>query len=173
MACIVLEHNLSIVIEPAKTEDIDEIVALENRSYASPWSRKVLLNEIDGEAFSYVYVARLRNSSGELGKIIGYNFFWVVSDEVVHILNIAVDPDYQGYGYGKHLMDFAINFGRERGATSVLLEVRASNTAAQQLYARLGFKRIDIRKKYYADAKEDAYVMKKSILLGAQASRLP
>jgi ribosomal-protein-alanine N-acetyltransferase len=160
---IVLNDQLHIVIEPAKTEDIDRIAAIENRSYTSPWSRKILLNEIDGESSSYVYVARLQNGLGEPEKIIGYNFFWLVSDEV-HILNIAVDPDYRGYGCGKHLMDFAINLGLERGATSVLLEVRVSNMVAQQLYSRLGFQRIGIRKKYYTESKEDAYVMKKQLL---------
>jgi ribosomal-protein-alanine N-acetyltransferase len=60
-------------------------------------------------------------------------------------------------------MLFAVEFGREQGATRVLLEVRASNAAAQQLYASLGFQRIGIRKKYYVDNKEDAYVMQKKI----------
>ena len=157
-----LTDRVHVVIEPAKTADIEEIVAIENRSYPFPWSQKILLHEITGEAFSYVYVARLRNSSGTQGKIIGYNFFWVVTDEV-HILNIAVDPDYRGYGLGKCLMLFAVEFGRKQGATSVLLEVRASNTAAQQLYASLGFQRIGVREKYYADNKEDAYVLQKKI----------
>jgi ribosomal-protein-alanine N-acetyltransferase len=93
----VLTDRVHIRIEPAKTRDIEEIVAIENRSYPFPWSQKILLHEITGKAFSYVYVARLWNGSESQDRIIGYNFFWIVSDEV-HILNIAVDPDYRGYG---------------------------------------------------------------------------
>lgn len=156
-----LKDRLHIIIEPARPEDIDEIAALENRAYEFPWSRKILLDEINGEWFSYVYVARLQNSCESSGKIVGYNFFWVVSDEI-HILNIAVDPDYQRYGCGTRLLQFAIDFGREQGAKSVLIEVRVSNTAAQQFYRHLGFHRIGRRKKYYTDNKEDAYVMKKN-----------
>jgi ribosomal-protein-alanine N-acetyltransferase len=157
-----LNHPLPIVIEPARTSDIDEIVTIENRSYTFPWSRSVLRAEIDGEDFSYVYVARLQHNSSFPQKIIGYNYFWVVSDEV-HILNLAIDPDYRGYGYGKQLMQFALNFGQERGAKSAFLEVGASNIVAQQFYMQLGFYRIGTRKRYYK-GKEDAYVMKKQLL---------
>lgn len=163
MSLIALDHNLQIVIEPAEPADIDEIVTIENRAYAFPWARSLLRAEINGKEFSYVYVARLQQNSSFPGKIIGYNYFWLVSDEV-HILNIAVEPDYRGYGCGKRLVQFALNFGRERGAKSAFLEVRASNDAAQQLYKQLGFQRTGLRKHYYADNKEDAYVMKKCIV---------
>ena len=162
MSKIMLEHNLQILIEPAELEDLDEIVEIESRAYAFPWARSLLRAEIKGKEFSYVYVARLQQNSSFPNKIIGYNYFWVVSDEI-HILNIAVDPDYRGYGCGKHLTQFALNFGRERGAKSAFLEVRASNDAAQQLYTQLGFHRIGLRKHYYGDNKEDAYVMKKQL----------
>ncbi len=162
MSPLMLDHHLQIVIEPAKLSDLDEIVEIENRSYAFPWSRSVLLAEIDGKEFSYVYVTRLQQNLDFSGKIIGYIYFWVVSDEM-HILNIAVDPDYRGYGCAKCMVQFALDFGQERGARSAFLEVRASNKAARQLYARLGFERIGIRKKYYSNDKEDAYVMKKQL----------
>lgn len=162
MRDIVLSSDLRVQLMLARKTDIDEIEAIERRAYPFPWTRKVLLEEIEGEAFSYAYVARLVSNSGHPGKIIGYHIFWLVSDEI-HILNIAVDPEYQGYGLGTCLMQFAINFGKERSATCALLEVRVSNLPAQQLYAKLGFKRIGLRKRYYSDNKEDAYVMKLQI----------
>ena len=162
MRDVVLTPEFHVQLTLARKTDINEIESIEQRAYPFPWTRKVLLDEIEGEAFSYVYVARLVSESGQPGKIIGYHFFWRVSDEI-HILNIAVDPEYQGYGLGTHLMRFALNFGKERGATCALLEVRVSNVPAQQLYAKLGFRRIGLRKRYYSDNKEDAYVMKLQI----------
>ena len=177
-ACFVVKNALPVVmsfefaeadqhrhvsIEPAHITDIDEIVALENRAYQYPWSRPVLLSELNGEDFSYVYVARLYDNAHPAGKIIGYHFFWVVTDEV-HILNLAVDPDFQGQGLGKTLLNFGIEFGRERGATCVLLEVRVSNAPALTLYRASGFLEIGLRKGYYSESKEDAYVMKKELL---------
>ena len=158
-----LPQKLPIVIEPAQTDDLEAIVAIEQRSYSFPWARKVLQAEINGKTFAHVYVARLpQNSGSPASKLIGYHYFWLVADEI-HILNIAVDPDYQGCGCGKQLLQFALDFGQARGAASAFLEVRASNDAAQQLYKACGFQRIGIRKQYYADNNEDAYVMKKQL----------
>lgn len=160
---IPLNQKMTMTIEPATIHDHEEIVAIENRTFAFPWSHNVLKSEINGESFSFAYVARLRTQADQPGKIIGYNFFWLVADEV-HILNVAVDPEYQGMGCGKRLMRFAEQFGAERGAIVMFLEVRVSNTAAQNLYTGLGFHRIDRRKHYYSDNMEDAYVMKKEIM---------
>ena len=159
MEYITRDTQVHVVIEPATPDDIDDIVTVENRAYPYPWTRHVLLSEINGEAFSYFFVARLRNHTGAPGKIIGYHIFWIVADEI-HILNIAVDPEYQGQGIGKHLLRFGIDFGRDLGAACVLLEVRVSNTQAQQVYRHFGFQQIGIRTQYYSDNKEDAYVMK-------------
>ena len=41
----------------------------------------------------------------------------------------------------------------------ITLEVRASNTVAQNLYRKYGFKMGGIRKEYYSDNKEDAIIM--------------
>ncbi len=152
-------HSLDMLVEPAKPEDIDEIAALENRAYPSPWRRNVLLSEINGEAFSYFFVARFSNQQDTSRTIIGYHIFWVVAGEA-HILNIAVAPEFQGQGLGRALLQFGLDFARDIGAARALLEVRVSNTRAQRLYQRLGFRRIGVRKQYYSDNHEDAYAMK-------------
>ncbi len=155
--------DISFSLERATDNDLDEIVALENRAYPFPWKRNILLAEIHGQSFSYAYVARLHANNRTSGSLIGYIFFWLVADEI-HILNVAIDPDYQRKGLGTALMEFATGFGLEHGATKLLLEVRASNTPAQHLYARLGFTQIGLRKRYYSDNKENAYVMQKFLL---------
>jgi hypothetical protein len=81
----------------AQKTDIEQIEAIEQRLIPS-LARNVLLEEIEGESFSYVYVARLVTASGQPGAIIGYHFL-VISDEI-HILNIAVDPEISGLWSG-------------------------------------------------------------------------
>jgi len=152
---------VQLIIEPATLDNLDDIERIEQRAYPFPWSWAVLRNAVrSDEAFSYFYVGRLPKASDAPGMIIGYHHFWLVADEV-HILNLAIDPAYQRQGYASQLLQFAIDFGQEQGACNAFLEVRASNTAAQQLYAHFGFERIDTRTAYYADNKEDAYVLKK------------
>ena len=151
----------SISIQQATLDDLDAIVTIENRAYPFPWPRNVLRQGITAEeAFSYFFLGRLHETPKVPDNIVGYHYFWLVADEV-HILNIAVDPVYQRRGYASQLLQFGLDFGWERGACSAFLEVRASNIAAQQFYTCFGFQRIGVRKAYYADSKEDAYVLKK------------
>ena len=48
---------------------------------------------------------------------------------------------------------------RRRGATALTLEVRVSNTGAQELYRKFGFAPAGMRKNYYVETNEDALVM--------------
>ncbi|MNR67441.1 ribosomal-protein-alanine N-acetyltransferase [compost metagenome] len=45
------------------------------------------------------------------------------------------------------------------GAIRITLEVRASNYVAQNLYEKLGFRSVGVRRGYYTDNREDAVVM--------------
>ena len=45
------------------------------------------------------------------------------------------------------------------GVQYMTLEVRVSNEPALALYKKLGFKKAGVRKKYYEDNGEDAYIM--------------
>lgn len=47
----------------------------------------------------------------------------------------------------------------KRGASKMTLEVREFNFGAQDLYASLGFSKIGIRRKYYSDTGENAFIL--------------
>ena len=61
------------------------------------------------------------------------------------------------------LLEAAFDESRYRGVRFVILEVRASNEAAQTLYKKLGFKLIGRRRDYYRVPVEDALVMRKDL----------
>jgi ribosomal-protein-alanine N-acetyltransferase len=92
-------------------------------------------------------------------RALGFLAGWIVEDEL-HINNIASHPTYRRLGIGRALLEEAVLAGRRRGAAFILLEVRASNEAAQQLYRKLGFVIIGRRRDYYRAPTEDALVMK-------------
>lgn len=83
-----------------------------------------------------------------------------------HVLNLCVDPDYQGKGIGRILMEYLLSEARNGGATVMLLEVRKSNAVALRLYRNLGFVRIGLRRGYYParTGREDAYVLAHEIV---------
>ena len=104
--------------------------------------------------------ARVRVASDASGRVLGYTLVWHVADEV-QLLNVAVTISARRRGIGRLLMDDLI--ARARGsAEKVLLEVRATNTAAIAMYEALGFERFNLRARYYSDG-EDAVEMMLSL----------
>jgi ribosomal-protein-alanine N-acetyltransferase len=94
----------------------------------------------------------------ELRSIVGYAGIWVMTDEA-HVTTIASAPAMRGRGVGEFLLVALIRRGIEVGARWMTLEVRASNSVAQNLYRKYTFKEMGVRRRYYSDNGEDALVM--------------
>lgn len=140
-----------LACRPMRRDDIQAIAMLEKRIFASPWSENALLSELLNPRARYVVLERG-------GEIIAYAGCWLVYEEA-HVNNVAVAPKYHRRGLGERIMRELARVVFSEGGTSMTLEVRASNGAAQSLYAKLGFTQRGRRKKYYSDNQEDALVM--------------
>jgi len=140
-------------IERARPDDLDAIYEIERLSFNPHWSRSALAQEVNRlRSHSYVYVARW------MGKVIGFSIFWAVVDEA-HILSFAVHPDYRRRGVGQAMMEGVLDAAQRLGLRTASLEVRVSNTGAIRLYEKVGFRIAAIRRAFYQDNNEDAYVM--------------
>ncbi len=144
------EPELQVV--PISTEHLDELMAIELASFATPWSRRLFIDEL---AFgpSRIYLGLLFGD-----RLVGYIGAMLVLDEV-HITTFAVDARHRSRGFGKLLLLHVMTIARDRGSVAATLEVRASDRGAQQLYQRIGFVPAGIRKNYYAEEGEDGLVM--------------
>lgn len=138
-------------IDKITPADLDGIVTIENASFPSPWPRRIFEREIKSDK-SYNRVIRISDI------VVGYIVTWTIYDEV-HILNVAVHPEFRKAGLGEKLMRDCLSESAEKGLKYAILEVRITNVGAQKLYDKLGFKTIQVRHKYYSDTNEDAYVM--------------
>jgi [ribosomal protein S18]-alanine N-acetyltransferase len=98
------------------------------------------------------------NGAANPYPIVGYAGLWLMVDEA-HVTTIAVDPSHQGHGIGELLFLSMIDQALEMNATWLTLEVRVSNTVAQNLYRKYGLKEAGRRRRYYSDNGEDAYIM--------------
>ena len=87
----------------------------------------------------------------------GYGGLLFTPDDA-HVTNIAVHPEWQRRGIATDLLLELAWKARERECQALTLEVRMSNTPAQELYRRFGFVPAGVRKKYYENV-EDAMVM--------------
>jgi len=100
-------------------------------------------------------------------KIIGFAGFWVMADES-HITSIAVRESHRRRGIGELLLTAIFEHSIKLKARIITLEVRASNTSAQNLYAKHGFAHVGVRSGYYIDNREDALLMSTQYLQQAE-----
>ena len=142
-------------ITEALASDIPVMAAIEEHSNLEPWTRDSFLEELL-RPHSFMQVARIREETSE--RVAGFICFWLVADEI-QILNIAVHEAYRRRGLGRALLLDCLRFGIGRKARKAVLEVRASNFAAQSLYASLGFEVVGQRPDYYGGLREPAVLM--------------
>src|SRR5262249_15653945 len=144
--------TLEAGFEPMTEARLDEVVAIEGHAYAHPWTRGNFADSIRSGYQALLLCA------GD--TVLGY-FVAMKGVDEVHLLNITVAPEFQGQGWGGVMVDALSLWSRAQGAQWLWLEVRTTNTRAQQVYDRYGFRRVGERKGYYpADhGREDAIVM--------------
>ena len=145
-----------VTIEKMKKEYIDDVYEIDKISVPIPWSKKSIEEEMNNMLANFL-VAK------EDDKVVGFAMCWYIMDEC-HIGNIAVHPDYRQKGIATRLLDKLLEGCKEHGTNSILLEVRVSNIPAQELYKKLGFEELVIRKQYYKNPDgtyEDAIIMTK------------
>jgi ribosomal-protein-alanine N-acetyltransferase len=143
--------------------DLLEVVEIEEMSNLSPWGWEAYHTELRCQATSLMLVARLgRPSPSAERRLVGFIVARELANEI-HINNVAVKPEFRGQGLGRRLLNEALRWGRGRRASQAVLEVRAGNEAAQQLYRGCGFEVIGRRRRYYRSPVEDALLMSVSL----------
>lgn len=137
-------------------DDVDAIMEIERRAYPYPWTAGIFRDclRVGYNAWVYTQQERIR----------GYALMSCGGGEA-HLLNICIDPDFQGSGLGRALLEHVLRQAGRLGADQLFLEVRPSNHRALKLYDALDFIEIGRRKGYYPDdgKREDALVLARFI----------
>lgn len=147
-----LGDKKELYLRPLKERDIEDIMAIESQVYSYPWKSSIFK---DCLRVGYSNWAFIKNE-----QFIGYAILSIAAGEA-HILNICINPIFQGQGLGKLFLGELFQVVKERKVACVFLEVRPSNTPAVNLYNDVGFKQIGVRKDYYpaVEGREDALVL--------------
>lgn len=141
-----------MTVRRATIEDAKEIFAIEMECFSVPWSLDSIETELLNEDKKLYYVVE------DVDGVVGYAGAWLVYDEG-QITNIAIRPSARRQGFGAKLTSALIEECFKRGMHEIFLEVRISNLSALSLYRQLGFTVKGMRKNYYSEPKEDAYIM--------------
>jgi ribosomal-protein-alanine N-acetyltransferase len=145
----------SLIIDPLTPDDLSEVMAIERESFLSPWSVGMFAREL-ASRHSVCLAARMQCRGKAL--LAGYLIFWMILDEA-HLHNLAVKKECRGRGIAGKLLEAMREIAARNGITAQTLEVRASNSAAINLYWKHGFVVKGIRPRYYTDTDEDALIM--------------
>lgn len=140
----------SVGIRSMHSEDTLAVSLLEQEIFTQPWSRQGFLNALTEENLFLVVEQE--------GKIVGYCGMYCGADEG-EIVNVSVKREARGCGIGYRMLKKLLAKAKEAGIRQVVLEVRVSNRAAIGLYEKLGFSIVGLRKGFYEQPREDAYVM--------------
>ena len=142
---------VAVHIRPLRLADLGEVEVIEQRAYRTPWSRSMFASEL------------AKSTSICLGAVEGERLVgYVINSRYVdawHVMNVAVDPDYQGRGIATRLLERLFELTANDGRRGYTLEVRVSNVDAIRLYEKVGFERRGTRRAYYTDNREDALIM--------------
>ena len=141
---------INISFKELNTEFDQEISLIESRIHRNPWSQEQIKESFQNKNNLVIGVFNQ-------DELIGYCFILIAQTEA-EILNIAIDINFQRKGLGEILLKECFERLKSQQAKNLFLEVRESNHAAKNLYSKMGFKTIGIRKNYYSD-NEDANMM--------------
>ena len=145
-----------VLIRPAKPDDLPMVRSLEQLSpEAAHWSTReyhALFAPGAPARIALVVVDEITN------QIQGFVIALCAGDEW-EIENIVIAPGQRQKGLATGLIGELLGRARAAGATSVLLEVRESNTAALRLYEKMRFRRLGLRRNYYQWPTEDALLL--------------
>ena len=137
-------------------DDLPRVIAIEIRAYPYPWTLGIFSDCLRVGYSCFV--------AEDDKAVVGYGVISTAAGEC-HILNLCIDVELQGCGYGRELLHFLMKAADEKNVSDVFLEVRPSNKHAIQLYESIGFSEVGVRKGYYpADkGREDAVIFAKHI----------
>ncbi|MGE7114442.1 ribosomal protein S18-alanine N-acetyltransferase [Lysinibacillus sp. NPDC047702] len=135
------------------SDDVPAVYAIELATFPAPWTLDSFYYEVHENQYAHYVLAIDENDS-----IIGFCGMWMVVD-AAQITNVAVIESARGRGIGEGLMRESMRIAQQNEMEIMSLEVRVTNTVAQNLYRKLDFQDGGLRKGYYTDNGEDALVM--------------
>ena len=146
---------MTALLRPMRLADLPVVMELEEELFApDTWTAAMYREELALTDTRHYLVAE------DEGTVVGYAGLIAYDDEA-HVATLGVTGSRQGDGTGALLLD-ALLAEADRRSPVVLLEVRADNAHAQELYRRRGFAEIGRRRGYYQPSGEDAVVMKRT-----------
>jgi len=155
---------VSFLIRPLAAEDLDRVPALAATSEGPLWTRsdyEGILLAAPSDPLQRCGLVALSD-----GSLSGFAVTsWLRHETAAELEGVFVDRAHRRQGIGSALVAACIAWSANAGATTVRLEVRASNASALALYQRYGFANTGVRRGYYSVPVEDALLLEAPVPL--------
>ena len=134
-----------MTIRKAGLHDLNQIYLIEKDVFSNEhWTLEMVVSELKHFPGTTTWITE------ESTVILGYCMMRIIYNEA-NIINMAIKSSRQGEGLGSFLLGYVLN--QLPTNSSAFLEVKEGNLSAINLYKRLGFNVINLRKNYYKDGR--------------------
>ncbi|MEM3731253.1 MAG: ribosomal protein S18-alanine N-acetyltransferase [Candidatus Bathyarchaeia archaeon] len=140
---------MALTIEKASIRDLEKLYEIEIKCFEKEAFTKQQIHSLLANYNSIGLVAKI--NSEIVGFIIG--MIYPERDSLIgHIITLDVSPLHRRKGIAERLLQEIEGLFKENNVKTCCLEVREDNTAALNLYRKLGYRRVGRLKNYYGDA---------------------
>lgn len=134
-----------IICKPSK-HDIDKLCELLNTLFSfeeeftpnKEIQKKGLLQILENPQFGTIFIIKVDNQIVGMINIL-YTFSTALGSKVAILEDLIIDKNHRGKGFGKKLVNFAIEDSKAKGCKRVTLLTDHTNDIAKEFYTKMGF----------------------------------
>ena len=135
-----------MILRKGKESDLKNVLEIEVMAYKNPyWSQNMIFEVLANKTDKRLWIYEVDND------VVGFIIDMRHKNEI-SLLNIAIHKYLQGMGHGLKMLKKYIK--SLPGKCSIYLEVNKNNIKALNMYAKLNFEKVSIRKSYYTDGSD-------------------
>lgn len=143
-------------------QDIPEVSAIEERTFPHPFTAEDFTKALDNPSSQQFVIELFEDVIDDVRSFVSaYCAVNYLDETRAEIVTFAVIDSHRRSGQAKFLLEMVLRFMQSSRVQEVTLEVRPSNTAALKLYTSFDFEEVAVRKNYYTQPNEDAYLLQK------------
>ena len=135
-----------MILRKGIESDLKDVLNIEVIAYENPyWNQKMFFEVLANKTDKRLWIYEVDND------VVGFIIDMRHKDEI-SLLNIAIHKCLQGMGHGLKMLKKYIK--TLPGKCSIYLEVNKNNIKALNMYAKLNFEKVSVRKSYYTDGSD-------------------
>ena len=135
-----------MILRKGTKSDLKNVLEIEIMAYKNPyWSQNMIFEVLANKTDKRLWIYEVDND------VVGFIIDMRHKNEI-SLLNIAIHKYLQGVGHGLKMLKKYIK--SLPGECSIYLEVNKNNIKALNMYTKLNFEKVSIRKSYYTDGSD-------------------